>query len=100
MSGMRTLHKEVHGQSWRSALVRGTCIFLTVAFIGLFLLMPLVSIFYESLKPVKVKPSSMMMDDTPPAEDGSEAKAAAPPSALTKYWEAISDPNSLHAIKM
>src|SRR4051812_8034203 len=100
MSGMRAVHKEVHGRSWTSTLVRGTCIFLTVAFVGLFLLLPLVSIFYEALKPVKVKQSTMMMDDSPPAEDGGEAKPAAPPSALAKYWEAITDPDSLHAMKM
>jgi sulfate transport system permease protein len=77
-------------------IVRSIFIAVTVGFIGFFLLLPLVSIFYEALRPVKVKHSTMMIaDDAAP-----DAAPAKPPGALSKYWEALTDPNSIHAMKL
>jgi len=79
-------------------IVRSICIAVTIGFVGLFLLLPLVSIFYEALRPVKEKQSHMMMlDDSAAPADASPPK---PPTALAKYWEALIDPNSLHAMKL
>jgi sulfate/thiosulfate transport system permease protein len=59
------------GRSAGAALTRATCIFVTIAFVGLLLVMPLISVFYEALS-----------------------------AGWGTYKEAILDSNSLHAIQM
>ena len=81
----------MHGRSLYSSLTRWTCIIITVLFVGLFLLLPLASVFYEALRPVETV-SSMMSD--------ASTDAPLPTTALGRFWAVLIDPNSLHAIKM
>jgi sulfate/thiosulfate transport system permease protein len=74
------------GRSW----VRGLCIVLTIGFVTLFLLLPLASIFWEALRPLKGGELAKM------AEAGYEG----PRSAAGSYWAALTDSNSVHAMKM
>jgi sulfate/thiosulfate transport system permease protein len=74
------------GISW----TRLAFVILTVAFVALFLLLPLVSIFWEALRPLKAGEMAQMAE----ADPGRQG------SALDLYWEAITDGNSVHAIKM
>ena len=83
----------VHGVSAGAVAIRWTCIAITIAFVGLFLLLPLVSIFYEALRPVSPEPAhAMMMDD--------QGAAPLPASAIGRYWASIIDPDSVHSIEL
>ncbi len=86
----------MHGRSVGGGIMRWGCVAITVLFVGLFLLLPLASIFYEALKPVRAVSGDggggMMMGDAP--------DPSLPATALGRYWEALTDPNSLHAMKM
>jgi len=76
-----------HGTSW---VARGTqygAVGITVGFCGVFLLLPLLSIFYEAFKPIKIKASGMLSD--PVAT-----------TALGEFWKTLTLDNSLHAIKL
>jgi sulfate transport system permease protein len=87
--------RSLHGKSVGAPLLRYACILITLAFVAAFLLLPLVSIFYEAFRPVPPpKVSSLSAFENPDAPP--------PPveSVLAKYWSAIVDPNSLHAIKL
>ena len=64
------LIRRIHGRSARAAWVKAVCIAITLAFIGLFLLLPLVSVFYEAFR-----------------------------KGWSEYRAAIIDPDSLHAMK-
>ncbi len=88
--------KAAHGPSAGASAIKWACILVTLGFVGLFLLLPLASIFYEALKPVKAKAHVMMTDDAAESADG---KPPAAPTALGKAKEALLDPNSLHAMK-
>jgi sulfate transport system permease protein len=74
------------GASWTKVI----CVTLTLGFALLFLVLPLASIFWEALRPMTA------------AETAHAAKAdyEGARSALGLYWEALRDPNSIHAIKM
>src|SRR5271154_3868056 len=61
----------IHGRSASAAWVKGLCIAITLGFIGLFLLLPLVSVFYEAFR------------------DGWHT-----------YTSALTDPDSVHSMKM
>ncbi len=73
----------LHGTSRVIPLFRLACILITLGFIVLFLVLPLLSVFYEALRPLK------HVNDDDVAT-----------SALGWYWASLKDPNSLHAIKM
>ena len=78
------------GRSRGTAWVRGLFVFLTIGFITLFLLLPLVSIFWEALRPLKGGELAQMV----------EAGYTGPTSAVGLYWAALTDTNSIHAFKM
>ena len=97
-SGTSRVHA-AHGSSTSALVFKWTAIVITVAFISVFLLLPLISIFYEALRPVPVKSTdtnSIMAQFAALADGPAEA---APASALARYGSAISSPNTLHAIK-
>jgi sulfate transport system permease protein len=83
-----------HGPSVRAGLIKWTFILITVGFVGLFLVMPLASIFHQAFKPIAQKHSSMMMGDEDPG-------AFQPPAGVLENAKAVLlHPNSLHAIKL
>jgi sulfate transport system permease protein len=75
----------IHGGSWGARAVKWTCIGITLLFVLVFLVLPLCSVFYEALRPVR---PAFMPDEGDPT------------TAVGWYWAALKDPNSLHAIKM
>jgi sulfate transport system permease protein len=84
-----------HGPSLGGRIIKWAFILITLGFVGLFLLMPLASIFYEAFKPMKARPSGgMMMMDEP------DAAPKAPPTALSTAKDVLTDSNSLHAMKL
>jgi sulfate transport system permease protein len=88
--------RSLHGKSVGAPIVRYACIGVTLAFVAAFLVMPLVSIFWEAFKPAPPPRSggiAMMV------EDAGEA-AAVPESSLGMYWSTLTDANSLHAMKL
>jgi sulfate/thiosulfate transport system permease protein len=78
------------GRQGGAAWMRGLFIVVTIGFVALFLLLPLVSIFWEALRPLKGGELAAL------AEAGYEG----PKSALGLYWAALTDGNSIHAMKM
>jgi sulfate transport system permease protein len=79
-------HGSLKGASW----VRGLFIVLTIGFVTLFLLLPLVSIFWEALRPIKGGEIAQ----------AAEADYQGATSAVGLYWAALSNSNSVHAMKM
>jgi sulfate transport system permease protein len=86
----------LQGTSGGARLMRGLCVAVTLGFVFLFLILPLLSVFYEALGPMKTpaggtEGGGMMMgggdDDLPK-------------TPLAFFWAALTDPNSLHAVKM
>jgi sulfate transport system permease protein len=63
--------RRIHGRSATAAWVKGGCIAITLGFIGLFLLLPLVSVFYEAFR-----------------------------GGWSNYVDALKDPDSLRSMKM
>jgi sulfate/thiosulfate transport system permease protein len=69
----------IHGRSWGARLAKWGCISVTVGFVGVFLVVPLVAVFYEALRPA---PGSTWA------------------GSWSHYWEALGSSDALHAIVM
>lgn len=65
------LIRRIHGRSAGAAWVKAACIAITLGFIALFLLLPLIAVFYEAFR-----------------------------KGWSEYAAALTDPDSLHAMKM
>jgi ABC-type sulfate transport system permease subunit len=91
--------RPVHGQSLGARVTKYAAILITVGFVGFFLLVPLVSVFYEAFHSDRPKPppDDPMMQMMAAAADET---AKPPPPVLSQVWAALSSPNSLHAIKL
>src|SRR5262249_52919971 len=81
--------QSAHGPSPGASIIKWSCILLTVAFVGLFLLLPLVTIFYETLRPVEVRPKPAGSVLSILDEIDGKKEAAPPPSSLGLYWTAL-----------
>lgn len=97
VAGGEKSHVGPWGPSRSARLTKWVLVTISVGFVALFLLLPLASIFWEALRPVKVKSAGMMMME----DVGGDTAVAAPAStALGQAWETLTEPNSLHAIKL
>src|SRR4051812_15422345 len=69
-------------------VVKWACVLVTVLFVGTFLVLPLVSLFYEAARPL-----------TPPELRQAKKKELAD-TAAGQYWQALTNKNSINAMKM
>jgi sulfate transport system permease protein len=101
--------RSLHGKSVGAPLLRYICISVTLAFVAAFLVLPLLSIFYESFRPIPPAPVEVQnkvsifeqFENPDLVEPATTPDAPSPQKTVTgEYWSAITHPNSLHAIKL
>ncbi len=79
--------------------VRWTFIGVMLVFVGLFLVLPLVSVFYEAFKPM-TRGELRLVEKTTKQNASDDSVAVAPATPWAWFVATLTDPNSVHAIKM